>query len=76
MLSQLNHVYCHILVQSVLINVKMDFSKVGCRYVLDGTGFGTHPKAELMLALLKLQVPFFLAHKMHCDFFVRNFRKK
>ena len=56
MLSQLNHVQCHMLVQSVLINVKMDFSKVGCRNVLDGTGFGTHPKAELMLALLKLQV--------------------
>lgn len=56
MLSQLNHVQCHILVQSVLINVKMDFSNVGCTYVLDVTGFGTHPNTELMLALLKLQV--------------------
>jgi hypothetical protein len=56
MLSYLNHVHCHVLVQSVLINVKMCFSKVGCKYVLDGTGFGTHRKAELMLALLKLQV--------------------
>ena len=56
MLSNLNHVQCLILVQSVLINVKTDFSKVGCRYVLDGAGFGTHPMAELMLALLKLQV--------------------
>jgi len=56
MLSQLNHVQCHILVQSVLINVKIQFSKVGCRYVLDGAGFRTHQKAELILALLKLQI--------------------
>ena len=56
MLSQLNCVQCHILIQSVLINVKMDFSKVDRGYVLDGAGFGTRPMAELMLTILKLQV--------------------
>lgn len=55
MLSQLNHVHCHTLVQSVLIDVKMDFIEVGCRYVVNGTGFGTHPMAKFMLARLKLQ---------------------
>jgi hypothetical protein len=40
----------------VLINVKIEFREVGCRYVSDGNGFGTHPMAEFMLALLKLQV--------------------
>jgi hypothetical protein len=53
MISQLNHVQCHILVQSVLINVKMDFSKVGCRNGVDGTGFGTHPMADFYVSNIK-----------------------
>jgi hypothetical protein len=55
MISQLNHVHCHTLVQSVLIDFKMDFNKVGCRYVVNGIGFGTHPMAGFMLAQLKQQ---------------------
>jgi hypothetical protein len=27
-------------------------------------------------AVLIADLPYFLAHKTHCDFFVRNFRKK
>jgi hypothetical protein len=38
------------------MNVKIVFREVGCRYVVDGNDFRTHPMAEFMLALLKLQV--------------------